>query len=169
MHIKAILLIICLDFQVACSTKEKPPYMLPQHAKSLLAGDSAKTWKLARRFNNGTRMNMGDCFLAHRETYRSDMTMHNNSEENKGCGNTLHATWKFTKDEKGNYYIKMSSKQLPDLMKIDQDYKLFKILRLSEEQMTLQFHHKQFSNKTTTITDIYVPEHISVKGREFHW
>ena len=163
------LFLILLTLQLSCSKPEKPPYELPTNAKFLLAGDSTKTWKLARRFNNKTRMNMGDCFLSHRETYKGDMTMHNNSGENRDCGETLNATWKFGKDNKGNYYVRIESQQLPELMNIDKNYKLFKILRLAEEQMTLQFNHKQFSSKTTTITDIYVPENASVKDREFHW
>lgn len=147
----------------------KPPYPLPADAKTLLAGDSTKTWKLARRFNNGTRMNMGDCFLLHRDTYSADFTIHNNSGEQSNCGETLNATWKFTKDKKGNSYIRWTSDQLPEMMNIEADYKAFKILRLSAEQMTLQFTHKQFSDKTSTITDIWVPENISVEDREFHW
>ncbi len=154
---------------VSCAEPQKEPYMLPDHAESLIAGDSAKTWKLARRFNNKTRMNMGDCFLLYRQTYQSDMTMHDNNGEHSDCGPTLNATWKFAKDERGNYYVKWNSKELPEVMHIEQDYKFFKILRLSEEQMTLQFSHKQFSNKTTIITDIYVPEYVSVEDREFHW
>ena len=114
-------------------------------------------------------MNMGDCFLSHRETYRLDMTMFNNSGDNMDCGETLHAKWDFAKDKSGNYYIRIESKQLPELMNIEEDYKLFKLLRLNEEQMTLQFNHRQFSNKLTTITDIYVPEHVNVEGRDFHW
>lgn len=166
---KSIFLIVFLIFQLSCSTPEKPPYELPANAKSLLTGDSTKTWKLAQRFNNSNRMNMGDCFLSHRETYRSNMTMQNNSGDRADCGKTLTATWKFAKDEKGNYYVKISSKQLPELMNIDEEFKLFKVLHLSDEQMTLQFNHQQFSSKTTTITDFYVPENVAFTGRDFHW
>lgn len=95
--------------------------------------------------------------------------MHNNSGEHRDCGETLHGTWKFTKGKTGNYYVRIESEQLPKLMNIDKEYKLFKILELSDEQMTLQFAHKQFSSETTTITDIYVPEDVDVKDREFHW
>jgi len=162
-------LTIFLLLQIACSKPAQPQYDLPANAKALLTGDSTKTWKLARRFNNKTRMNMGDCFLLHRDTYKIDKTMHNNSGENKGCGETLEAAWKFARDKKGNYYIRLESSQLPALMNIDQNHKLFKVLLLSEDQMTLQYYHRQFSNKTTTITDIYIPENASVKNREFHW
>ncbi|WMN11543.1 hypothetical protein QYS49_38785 [Marivirga salinae] len=95
--------------------------------------------------------------------------MHNNSGENRDCGETLNATWEFAKDKKGNYYVRIESQQLPELMNIEKNYKLFKVLRLTEEQITLQFNHKQFSSTTTTITDIYVPENALVKDREFHW
>lgn len=165
---KYLILVLGLAL-IACDETEKPAYPLPSNASSLLTGDSTKTWKLARRFNNGTRMNMGDCFLLHRDTYSADFTMHNNSGEQSNCGETLNATWKFTKDKKGNSYIRWTSDQLPQMMNIEADYKAFKILRLSAEQMTLQFTHKQFSDKISTITDIWVPENISVEDREFHW
>ena len=112
---------------------------------------------------------MGDCFLSHRETYKSDMTMHNNSGNHRDCGETLYATWNFAIDKKGNSYIRIESNQLPELMNIEKDYKLFKILSLTEEQMTLQFSHKQFSDQTSVITDIFVPENVSVEDRDFHW
>ena len=156
-------------FLISCSEEAKPPYQIPENAKKLLASSSSKTWKLARRFNNKVRMNMGDCFLSHRDTYSSDMTMHNNSGENVDCGETLNAQWKFVKDKDGNYYIKLMSEQLPAMMNIEDEFKLFKVLHLSEEELVLQFQHQQFSSKITTITDIYVPENVTVEGREFHW
>ena len=165
---KKYLLIGCI-VTVSCAEPPKEPYALPENATNLITGDSTKTWKLARRFNSGTRMNMGDCFLSYRQTYRSDRSMHDNSGEQSDCGETLNATWQFVKDKSNNYYLKLVSDQLPALMNIDQDHKFFKILHLSEEQMTLQFSHKQFSNKATLITDVYVPEHVSVEDREFHW
>ena len=162
------LLISCIVI-VSCADPEKEPYVPPENAKHLIAGDSAKIWKLARRFNDKTRMNMGDCFLSYRQTYLSDMTMHDNNGEQRDCGETLNAKWEFIKDQKGNYYIKWISEQLPSIMNIEEDYKYFKILHLSDEQLTVQFNHKQFSSKTTTITDFYVPEHVSIEDREFHW
>ncbi|MEM8894802.1 MAG: hypothetical protein AAGC88_09505 [Bacteroidota bacterium] len=170
MALKSILLLLAITvIGISCEEEEKPPYELPQNAKQLLAGDSSKTWKLARRFNNKTRMNMGDCFLTHRDTYLADGTMHNNSGDQRDCGETLNATWRFTKDKKGNSYIRWTSDQLPQLLNIDKNYKAFKILKMTEEEMVLQFSHKQFSDKTTIITDIWVPENASVKDREFHW
>lgn len=161
-----------LIFSVALSSCAEPPpeepYALPENALTLLSSDSTKTWKLARRFNDETRMNMGDCFLAYRQTYQSDMTLHDNNGEQRDCGETLQATWKFVKDRKGNFYVKWSSAQLPQLMNIEKDYKYFKILHLSADQLTLRFRHKFFS-KTTTITDFYVPEGASVERRDFHW
>ncbi|WP_109829395.1 lipocalin family protein [Reichenbachiella versicolor] len=164
-----ILLLAVSLFQLACSKTELGTFKLPTNAKFLLTGDSSKTWKLARRFNNKTRINMGDCFLSHRETYKSDMTMHDNSGDHRDCGETIYADWKFIKDQKGYFYIKWTSKRLPSIMNIEEEHKYFKILRLSEEQLTVQFEHEQFSNKSTLITDIYVPEHLPIKDREFHW
>lgn len=107
--------------------------------------------------------------MSHRETYNNDMTMRNNSGEHNDCGETLFAAWRFVKDTEENYYIKIKSDQLPELMKTEKNYQLFRVLQLCDEQMTLQFNHKQFSGKTTTITDIYVPEHVAIEDREFHW
>ena len=166
---KSFYITLVVVLLLACSEEPRPPYQIPKDAKTLLAGSESKSWKLARRFNNKTRMNMGDCFLSHRDTYSSDMTMHNNSGENVDCGETLNAQWKFVKDKNDNYYIRLRSDQLPAMMNIEEDFKLFKVLYLSEEEMVLQFQHRQFSNKTSTITDIYVPEGVSVEGREFHW
>lgn len=156
-------------FSSCNSNKENPIYELPAHAQSLLTNDSSKTWKLAKRINNGTRMNMGDCFLSHRDTYMSNSTMHNNAGENRDCGETLRAKWSFTKDKSGNYYIKWKSKQLPELLNTDKDSKYFKILTLTDSLMILQFYHAQFSNKKTQITDYYVPEGTVIPDRAFHW
>lgn len=154
----------------ACSEAEKkPPYVIPDNAGQLVAGNSGKTWKLARRFNDGTRMNMGDCFLAYRQTYRPDMTVRDNNGDNYDCGESLEGKWTFAQDEAGNYYIKISSEQLPELMNIEEEYKYFKVLHLADDELVLQFAHRQFSNKKTRITDILVPENSSVEGRDFHW
>ena len=112
---------------------------------------------------------MGDCFLSHRDTYLANQKMHNNSGDFRDCGETLEAEWKFIKDQNDNYYIKLSSEQIPKLLNIEEEFKLFKILKLEEEEMILQFKHKQFSDETTTITDIYVPENVNIHDREFHW
>jgi len=71
--------------------------------------------------------------------------------------------------KEGLAYIKLKGEQLKELMNLDVDYKFFKILELTEVQMVLEFSHKQFSNKASTIIDVYVPEHVSVNERDFHW
>ena len=152
----------------ACEQSKRPPFALPENARSLLTNDSSKTWKLARRFNNDTRMNMGDCFLSYRLSFNSDMTLMDNNGEQRDCGETLNAEWKFTKNKEGYYYLKWTSEQLPTLLNIESNDKYFKILDLSEDQLVLQFYHKQFSSKKTQITDIYVPNDASV-NQEFHW
>ncbi len=165
---KKYLLISCL-VTVSCAEPPQEPYQLPGNAASLLTGDSTKTWKLARRFNGETRMNMGDCFLSYRQTYQSDSTMHDNNGEQSDCGETLHATWHLVRNGSGHYYLKLISDQLSALMNIDEDHKYFKILQLSKDQTTVRFKHQQFSNKATLITDVYVPEDASVEDRDFHW
>lgn len=157
-------------FVTSCSEDKKTPFELPKNARVLLASDSVKTWKLAQRFNNKTRMNMGDCFLSYRQSFRVNGKVSDNNGEQSNCGPTLYASWKFTKSKKEGYsYIKMTSDQIPELMNIEEDFKFFKVLDLSEELLILQFQHKQFSDKSTTITDFFVPEGTNVKGREFHW
>lgn len=142
---------------------------MPDNSVALIAGDSAKVWKLAKRTNNGTRMNMGDCFLSYRATYQTDSIMHDNNSDHSDCGETLTANWLLYTSKEGYPYIKLKSLQLKQLMNLDVDYKFFKILDLSEDQMVLEFRHKQFSSKESTIIDVFVPEDISIKDRDFHW
>ena len=114
-------------------------------------------------------MNMDDCFLAYRQSFRKDSTMSDNAGENRDCGKSLQAKWKFVEDEKGQSYLKLKGDRIPELLNIDKDYKFFKLLQLSEDTLKLQFKHRQFSGKWRTITDIYVPEDVSVEDRDFHW
>lgn len=152
----------------SCSNTKKKPYILPQNAMYVLAGESGKTWKLARRYNNGTRMNMRGCFLSYRITYHPSMMLKDNNGEQEDCGPSLIGQWEITKDKIETPYIKVTSDQLPEIMHIDEDYKFFKILKLTKDTLQLQFRHKQFSTKSTFI-DTFVPEHVKVKNRDFHW
>lgn len=165
---KKFLLLFLIVF-CSCSNPEKPVYDLPVNAFALISADSAKTWKLAQRYNDKIRMNMGVCFLAYRQTFAADSTMNDNAGETRECGETLLARWKFAEDKKGNSYIKLNSEQLPELLQMEKNYKYFKILQLSENELVLQYTHKQFSNKTRIITDYYVPENVAVEDRDFHW
>lgn len=164
---KSFLLILFGLF--SCSGPEKPVYQLPENAWSLISADSVQTWKLAKRFNDGTRMNMGDCFLAYRQIFSMDSTMRDNAGENRRCGETLVANWKFVKDKKGNSYLKLSSDQLRELMQIDEDHKFFKVIELTEDHLVLEYKHTQYGNKSRTITDYYVTEDVAVEDRDFHW
>jgi len=161
----SILLIILLG----CSSEAEYTFTMPENGKQLLAGDSAKTWVLARRFNNKTRMNMGDCFLSYAQTYQPNGTMSDNAGDNRDCGESLVANWSFAKTQEGLYYLRLEGDNLGELMNIEENFKLFKLLQLSDSLMQLQFYHKQFSNKTTLITDFYVPKGTKVEGRDFHW
>lgn len=114
-------------------------------------------------------MNMGYCFLLHRDTYWSDGSFQNNSEENPDCGESLLAQWSIVQDSIGNSYIKLKGAKIPDLMGIDKDYKFFKILNLTEETMVLEYKHRQFSDQWRTIKDYWVRGDIDIEGRDFHW
>lgn len=158
-----------MGLSLSCSEEKRPPFKIPENAISLIAGDSAKVWKLAKRSNNNVRMNMGDCFLSYRVTYKTDSIMHDNNGAYRDCGETLTAKWKLHKNKEDESFIRLESEQLKVLMNLDVEYKYFKILDLTEEQLVLQFRHKQFSSKATTIVDVLVPEDTSIKDRDFHW
>lgn len=159
---------LLLHFIFGCKEEEIPKYEIPSNHISLITADSTKSWKLAKRFNNGHRMNMGTCFLAFRMIFNQDMTMRDNNEETKDCGKSIHATWSLTENEIA-HYIKINSESLPELLNIKDTFKYFKILELSDSLMVLEFRHKQFSNNTTVITDHLVPEWVKVKDRDFHY
>lgn len=168
MCIRLLTLIITIGL-CACADKPIPPFEISLNAPLMIASNEGKTWKLARRFNKDTRMNMGDCFLHYRVTYRLDGTMNDNNGEASDCGSSLNGRWNIIKSKKGHSYIKIDSDQLQELMGIDKNYMTMKILGLSDEQMTLQFRHNQTTSRRTTITDIYVPEDTEIADREFHW
>ncbi|WP_378176382.1 hypothetical protein [Aquimarina sp. SS2-1] len=152
---------------VSCSTK-KEPYQIPENATELIAGTSGKTWKIAKRHNDGTRMNMAGCFLSYKITYLPDMTMKDNNGEQRECGPSLLANWKITQNKEGHYFIKLQSNQIPELMGIEKDYKYFQITYLSKDSLELRYRHAQFSGQVRTIVDLYVQEDVAVLNRDFH-
>ncbi len=93
--------------------------------------------------------------------------MRDNNSEFFDCGRSLNASWKVVSQDNGSY-IKLESEDIPELLNIDENYKFFKIKALSENELVLQFKHKQFSNKSMVIVDHLVPENIEVKDRDFH-
>jgi hypothetical protein len=113
---KKFLFTVFLILLVSCQD-EKHNLKLPDNAVELIAGDSIKTWKLAKRFNNGHRMNMGDCFLSYRVTYQKNFRMHDNNAEHFDCGKSLKAEWKIITNQNGSF-IKLKSKDLPELLNI---------------------------------------------------
>ncbi|WP_298900154.1 lipocalin family protein [uncultured Psychroserpens sp.] len=165
--------ILCIFISVfilsSCANEKKAPFKMPKNAIRLIAGDSAKVWKLAKRTNNNVRMNMGDCFLSYRVTYKTDSTMHDNNGHFSDCGETLTTNWTLYSSDDGYPYIKLKGGQLQKLLHLDVNYKFFKILDLSEAQLVLEFRHKQFSSKESTIVDVLVPDSVSIKNRNFHW
>ncbi|MBT8296142.1 MAG: lipocalin family protein [Gramella sp.] len=152
---------------MACSENHKS-YRLPENAEALLRGDSTKTWKIARRYNDDIRMNMGPCFLDYRQTFKKNDSVEDNNAQNDNCGPSLTGKWQFKKSPKGDPYLKISSPDIPKLMNIDKDYKYFKILKLSKDTLKLSFKHKQYGNTTRKITDILVREDLDIGDRYFH-
>ncbi|MBW1297666.1 lipocalin family protein [Aquimarina litoralis] len=152
----------------SCSDQPKEPYQIPENPITLIAGTSGKTWKIAKRYNDGTRMNMAGCFLKYRNTYLPNMTVKDNNDTQRDCGPSLNADWEITQNKKGHYFIKVTSDQLPELMNIEKDYKYFQITYLSKDSLELRYRHAQFSGQVRIIKDLYVQEDINVPNRDFH-
>ena len=172
-----VLCILLMSVMISCKEEVPPvPYIVPENAVHLLTADSVKSWKIARRYNGKTRMNMEGCFLGYRQRFRTSATPSINSrgivKDNNGalrnCGPSLEATWEITTSEKGDMYLKLTSDQIPELMGQESNEKFFKILYLSKDSLTLSFVHKQF-NKRRRITDYLVREDLEVADRDFHW
>ena len=151
-----------------CGSEPVIPYEIPENAVSLLTADTSKTWKIARRYNGKARMNMEGCFMLYRQKFSISGIVTDNNAENTNCGPSLNADWEITKTEKGNYYLKLTSADIPDLLNQEEDYTFFKILRLTKDSLTVSFRHKQFG-KERVITDYLVQEDIVVPDRNFHW
>ncbi len=162
------LLCVCVILLFNCKEEKKEEYKLPNYPNSIISADSTKVWKLAKRFNNGHRMNMGHCFLAFRMIFNTDYTFRDNNIENSNCGLSIEGNWEITENDDG-HYIKVSSPLIPEILNIEDSFKYFKLLELSDSLMILEFTHKQFSNKITTITDHLVPEDHYVENRDFHY
>ena len=150
---------------VTSCTSDK--FILPDNAQKLLTNDSTKTWKIAKRYNGGYRMNMGDCFLSYRVTYNSNGKTTDNNSQNEGCGDSIEANWSFYTNDNGAY-IKLKGENVKTLLNQEEDYKYFKIEALTDTLLIINFKHKQFGNTERTIQDFLVPEDIVVEGRNYH-
>ena len=162
-----LLTILSILFLYSCSNESKP-YQLPDNARQLIHGDSLKVWKIARRYNDDVRMNMGPCFLDYRQTYEVNQQVFDNNGSNSDCGPSLIGKWEFKEGKKGQPYLKISSPDLSKIMNTDKDYKYFKVLKLTKDTLKLSFKHKQYGNKSRTITDILVRENLDIGDRYFH-
>ncbi|MGB3466064.1 MAG: hypothetical protein WBA74_12375 [Cyclobacteriaceae bacterium] len=154
---------------LSCGKQTENDYQLQDNAVELIAGTTDQTWKLARRFNNDTRMNMGDCFLHYRITYQADGTFFDNNGEASDCGASMHGKWQIVKSTSGTPYIQLTSPQIPELLSIDENFLRMKIQFLSADQLIVQFRHSQTTVHKSIITDIFVPENADIQDREFHW
>ncbi|GAB5400106.1 MAG: hypothetical protein Aureis2KO_16910 [Aureisphaera sp.] len=155
----------------SCSkTKNDDVFVLPENAEFLIASDSLKTWKIAKRYNGKVRMNMepDGCFIKYKQTFFTNDSVIDNNELNSNCGPSLKGTWEITKGSNGFSYIKLSSSLLPELLGIEEDYKFFKIVYLSKDSLTLSFSHNQYGKKRT-ITDYLVRDDLDVGNRTFHY
>ena len=139
--------------------------VLPDNAKQLISGETSKQWKLSKKFNRGYRMNMEGCFLSYVITYHADGTFSDNNSKFQGCGESLEGTWDLVINEDGNF-LKLTSAQIPDLMGIDEEYKMMKILRIEDLELQLQFTHNKYK-KMGKMVDHLVPIELKVADRAF--
>lgn len=162
MH-RAIYLVAIILF-IGCGSK-KESFSLPENANTILAGESGKQWKLSKRYNRGYRMNMEGCFLSYQITYNPDGTFMDNNGQNKGCGDSLKGKWNLVSNETGNY-IRMESPQIPEMMGINEDFKMMRILSFKDLEIQLQLVHEQFK-ESGKIIDYLVPIDVEVADRAF--
>ena len=157
----------------ACSSekKEEVIYSLPANAAEMLAGKESKTWKLAKRTNDGMRVNMGECTLAYRQTFSANQQLTDNNSQNLDCGPSLTGSWKLSLDSKGQAYLAITSEQVPELFKVKEGSKTkyMKLTALSDSMLVYRFQHQLFSNETTIIEDTLIPEDAPDGDRNFHW
>ncbi|WP_017732467.1 lipocalin family protein [Nafulsella turpanensis] len=163
--------IILLILTSCSSEKNEVVYTLPENAMEKLAGKESKTWKLAKRTNGGVRVNMGDCTLAYRQTFSTNQEVSDNNSQNNNCGPSITGKWNFSVGRNGQAYLAISSDIIPTLFQVKEgsNTKYFKITALSDSLLIYHFPHQLFSNKTTIIEDVLIPEDAPDGGRNFHW
>lgn len=155
-------------FGISACKEKHIPYILPSHALSLIHGDSAKTWKIARRYNDDVRMNMGPCFMRYRQTFNKNKSFVDNNEMNPDCGPSLKGDWQLINNSKGDHFIKLSSPEIPNVLHTEKDYIYFKILKVGRDTLEISFRHKQYGNKFRTIRDVLVRDNLDIGDRYFH-
>ncbi|RMB57560.1 hypothetical protein EAX61_10575 [Dokdonia sinensis] len=163
-----VIVVLVFVAYFSCSENKSNLYQVPENVHLLIAGDSTKVWKIAKRYNGKTRMNMGDCFLSYRQTFKSDGTVFDNNEENYDCGPSLRGSWAVLKDSLGYSNIRISSPQIGEIFGMEKDYKDFKIFYVSADSLHISFLHDQFGQRRR-ISDYLVREDVSVSDRNFHF
>lgn len=162
-----------LLFLFNCSTEEKEEgiYALPSNAAELLTGKVSKTWKLAKRTNDGMRVNMNNCTLAYRQTYTSSQQVSDNNEQNPDCGPSVSGSWQFSYDSKKRPYLAITGDIIPTLFTVKEGSKtkFFRIVFLSDSMLVYRFPHQLFNKETTIIEDTLIPENAPEGDRNFHW
>lgn len=143
----SILVIITI---AACSPqKEYVVYRLPENAGDLLSGVKSKTWKLARRLNNGTRVNMGECTYGYRQTFMADGNVSDNNSGMYDCGESMNGTWRLYENHNGAAFLSITSEVVPKYFKVDEGSKTkgFQLVELSPGVLVYKFKHELFSTK----------------------
>lgn len=112
-------------------------------------------------------MNMEGCFLSYIITYNANGTFSDNNGKHHGCGQSLKGTWELVTNKKGNF-LKLESPQIPEIMGIEEEYKMMKILNLRELEMQIQFVHEKYTDSGKMV-DYLVPIEVEVPDRRFKY
>jgi len=164
-----VYVILFVSFLVtSCNKTLKTPYQPPSNLEYLIASDSLKTWKISKRYNGKTRMNMGDCFLRYRQSFLLNGSVYDNNEDNSNCGPSLKGSWAIIRDSAFYTYIRIKSDDIPELLGISENYIDFRVFYASKDSLHISFIHTQFGQERR-ISDYLVQEDISVKNRNFHY
>lgn len=150
--------------------KEEIPFALPANALELVAGKNSKTWKLVKRTNGSTRVNMGECTLDFRLSFATNYTFKDETT-NPNCGPFIAGVYGFALDKNKKPYLKLKGDLIAQVFEIknQESSKYFQILNLSDSVFIYRYSHKLFSDKTTIIEDVLVPEEVDFEGRDFHY
>ena len=108
----------------------------------------------------------GRLFSCFRQSFNLNKSFSTSAPGRSDCGDPMIGSWTLAQDPDGFSYIRLESEQIPEMLNIEEKFKLFKIKMLTDSLMVLQFNHAQTTKKQTTIVDYFVLEDVKVDD---HW
>ena len=145
-------------------------FRLPPDSDQTLAGTNRKTWKLAKRTNNGTRVNMGECTLHYRQTFYANHQVEDNNSLRSDCGDSMNGKWNLSENESGVAYLSIASEVVPKYFEVPEGSitKHFQLVELTDKSLVYTFKHKLFSTKPSIVVDYLIPADSVFEDRNFH-